>query len=129
MSINDKKISALTPLGVAPASDDVFLMLDKSSGTIKSVTKSNLLDGIEGADAHNDLDSLQGGAAGECYHLLNAEYAEISAWLDDVTLGSDGQITIPQMVLDPRAAALNDVKGGMYFSTVDDSIYVCTADA
>lgn len=34
-----------------------------------------------------------------------------------------------EIVLTPRAAALSDVKGGMYYSSLDDSIYVCTSDS
>ena len=34
-----------------------------------------------------------------------------------------------QINLTPAAAAPADNKGGMYYSNVDDSIYVCTADA
>ena len=79
------------------------------------------------ATVHNNLSGLQGGKVSEYYHLLLAEYTELSAWLDDVTLGSNGLISIPELVLTPRAAALNDVKGGMYYSTVDDSVYVCTS--
>lgn len=59
--------------------------------------------------------------------FLEAEYEELSNWLDDVTLGNDGLTSIPELVLTPRAAALSDVVGGMYFSSIDTSIYVCTS--
>jgi len=76
---------------------------------------------------HNSIGGLQGGTAGEYYHLLLAEYTELSEWLDDVTLGSNGLTSVPELVLVPRAAALSDVQGGMYYSNVDDSVYVCTS--
>lgn len=76
---------------------------------------------------HNSTGGKQGGAADEYYHLLAAEYTELSEWLDDVTLGSDGLTSVPEMVLVPRAAALSDVVGGMFFSNIDTSIYVCTS--
>jgi len=74
---------------------------------------------------HNSLGGLNDG---DFQHLLASEYTELSDWLDDVVLGSNGLTTIPELVLDPRAAALVDSQGGMYYSNVDDSIYVCTSD-
>ena len=79
---------------------------------------------------HNDLTGLQGGnGTDEYYHLLLADYTELSEWLDNVTLGSNGLTSVPEVVLVPRAAALSDTQGGMYYSNVDDSIYVCTSAA
>jgi len=49
MSIYDKKVSELTPLGEAPADDDIIPILDSSTSTLKRVTKSNLLSGIAGS--------------------------------------------------------------------------------
>ena len=89
-------------------------------------TDAETVASLSSAD-HNSLSNLQGGTVDEYYHLLLAEYTELTEWLDDVTLGSDGQTTIPQLVLSPREAALNNVKGGMYFSSLDDSVYVCTS--
>ena len=82
---------------------------------------------VSSPEVHNDLTGLQGGTTDEYYHLLSAEYTELSEWLDDVTLGSDGLTSVPEIVLVPRAAALSDVQGGMYYSNVDDSVYVCTS--
>ena len=73
---------------------------------------------------HNELGGLN---VGDYQHLLAAEYTELSEWLDDVTLGSNGLTSVPEMVLVPCAAALSDVQGGMYYSNVDDSVYVCTS--
>ena len=75
---------------------------------------------------HNELGGLN---VGDYQHLLAAEYTELSEWLDDVTLGSNGLTSVPELVLVPRAAALSDVQGGMYYSNVDDSVYVCTSAA
>lgn len=58
--------------------------------------------------------------------FLESEYEELSNWLEKVTLGDDGLTTIPEMVLTPSAAALANVEGGVYYSSVDKSIYVCT---
>jgi len=80
-----------------------------------------------GIGIHNTLPDLQGGAADEYYHLLEAEYKELSEWLDNVTLGSDGLITIPELVLTPRTTAMKDVLGGMYFCSIDKGVYVCTS--
>ena len=45
-------------------------------------------------DTHNDLVGLQGGQANEYYHLKSGEYTELNGWLDNVTLGTDGQMTL-----------------------------------
>ena len=58
--------------------------------------------------------------------FLEAEYEEISNWLSHVTLGDNGLTTVPEMVLTPSAAALANVEGGIYYSSIDKSIYVCT---
>lgn len=58
--------------------------------------------------------------------FLESEYEELSNWLDDVTLGNDGLTSVPELVLTPRASALSDTVGGMYFSSIDTSVYVCT---
>ena len=73
---------------------------------------------------HNSLGGLNDG---DYKHLLEVEYTEISEWLDNVVLGSDGLTSVPEMVLVPRAAALSDVVGGFYFSDIDTSVYVCTS--
>ncbi|RLG44334.1 MAG: hypothetical protein DRN81_04755, partial [Thermoproteota archaeon] len=44
---------------------------------------------------HSDLSSLQGGTTDEYYHLTSSEYTELNGWLDDVTLGSSGALTLP----------------------------------
>lgn len=41
---------------------------------------------------HNDLSGLN---EGEYKHLGSAEYTELTSWLDDVVLGSNGSLTIP----------------------------------
>lgn len=47
---------------------------------------------------HNELANIQGGQASEYYHLKNAEHTELTQWLDNVTLGSDGKLTLPNGV-------------------------------
>ena len=44
---------------------------------------------------HNELGGLQGGTSDEYYHLTSSEYTELNGWLDDVTLGSSGALTLP----------------------------------
>jgi len=43
---------------------------------------------------HNDLGALQGGVAGEYYHLTAAQHTELTSWLDDVVLSATGQVQI-----------------------------------
>jgi hypothetical protein len=61
--------------------------------------------------------------------LTVAECVELSNWLDDVTLGSNGLTTIPQLVLTPSAAALSAVEGGIFYNNANKSVYVCTEGA
>jgi len=75
---------------------------------------------------HNLLDGLQGGTTDEYYHLLEAEYEELSNWPDNVTLGSNGVTTLPQLVLTPSDAAIEAVEGGIFYNNGDKSVYVCT---
>ncbi|GAH67149.1 unnamed protein product, partial [marine sediment metagenome] len=42
---------------------------------------------------HNALSGLQGGDAANRYHLLNTEYNELTAWLDNVVLLTGGNLT------------------------------------
>ncbi len=44
---------------------------------------------------HNVLPGKQGGTVSEYFHLTSAEHTELTAWLDDVTLGSSGALTLP----------------------------------
>ncbi len=75
---------------------------------------------------HNFLAGLQGGDTDELYHLSLADYTELSEWLDDVVLGSDGITRVPQLVLVPSAAAIEAIEGGMFYNNADKSVYVCT---
>lgn len=81
---------------------------------------------ISFSGVHNELSGLQGGTTDEYYHLLAAEYAELHAWLDDVTLHSNGVTSIPQLVLVPSAAAVEAIEGGIFYNSADKSLYVCT---
>ena len=44
---------------------------------------------------HNQITGQQGGTTDEYYHLTSSEYTELNAWLDDVTLGASGSLTLP----------------------------------
>jgi len=125
--------SATTPASL-PDKLDAFgaivgkIIIEEDAATFESVeTAYEQFFPVATAAQHNELGGLQGGTTDEYYHLLAAEYTELSEWLDNVTLGSDGLTSIPEMVLVPRAAALSDVQGGMYYSSVDGSVYVCTS--
>lgn len=43
---------------------------------------------------HNELSSIQGGTTAEYYHLTSSEHTELHGWLDNVTLGSSGELTL-----------------------------------
>jgi len=48
-----------------------------------------------GVTVHNGLGGLDGGTANEYYHLTNSEHTELTGWLDNVTLGAAGALTLP----------------------------------
>lgn len=59
--------------------------------------------------------------------FLESEYDELSSWLGGgVSLGSNGVTEVPEIVLTPAASAPSDVEGGMWYSSLDQSVYVCT---
>jgi len=62
---------------------------------------------------HNDLGALQGGVAGEYYHLTSAEHVELNAWLPQVTLGADGSAIFNGLVtadgVNPEADLVDDL--------------------
>lgn len=86
----------------------------------------------EGASDHRYLSGIQGGAPGEYFHLSADEYAELNAWLDNVTLLGNGGIvadapaSFSQLTLTPRASPVSSEKGAMYFDSDDSCVYVCT---
>jgi len=43
---------------------------------------------------HNELSNIQGGTTDEYYHFTNSEHTELNGWLDDVTLGSSGALSL-----------------------------------
>jgi len=96
--VSNIKISELPELTTADDADEIAIV---NAGATKRISRGNFL------------------------RFLESEYEELSNWLDNVTLGSDGLTTIPELVLTPSATALSDVVGGMYFSNVDNSIYAC----
>jgi len=107
---DDERLSELANEVTTPTDTDRFITVDDIEGTPVSGWLS--------------WANLKGGMID--YWI--SEYSEITDWLDDVTLGNDGLTSIPEVVLVPRAAALSDTQGGMYYSDIDDSIYVCTSD-
>jgi len=58
------------------------------------VTKKYVDDSVGGATPHNNLTGIQGGTSDQYYHLTSGEYTELNGWLDNVTLGSDGALTL-----------------------------------
>jgi len=65
---------------------------------------------------HQELGGILGSSEG--YHLSQNDYTELSEWLDDVTLGSDGSITTPA-----------SISGGIDVATTISSNTTLTAGA
>ncbi len=119
----DEKLIELTE-EENPTADALVYVVNDPEGTPvdRKIQLANAPKGMP----HNNLGSLQGGTADEYYHLLEAEYTELSEWLDNVTLGSGGVTSIPQLVLIPSAAAIEAIEGGVFYNSGDKSLYVCT---
>jgi len=47
-----------------------------------------------GASVHNELSGLQGGTADQYFHLNTVEHTELTEWIDDAILGSNGDLTV-----------------------------------
>ena len=82
--------------------DNYVISYDEATGKFEWV--------VAGGD-HNDLSNIQGGTASEYYHLTSADYTELSQWLDNVTLGSDGKLTLPNGT-DINEFSTDDTLGG-----------------
>ena len=74
------------------AVDGYILSYDLATGKFTWIAA-----GGAGGD-HNDLSNIDGGTTDEYYHLNSADYTELTEWLDNVTLGSDGKLTLPSGV-------------------------------
>ena len=66
--------------------------------------------GSTGVADHVELANLQGGTAGEYYHLTAAEEAELTAWLASVVLAANGDMTAADVTVDNLITA-GDVDG------------------
>ena len=84
--------------------------------------------------SHNELAGLQGGTADEYYHLSSSEYTEITGWLDDVVLGSDGSLSgIPELTV-TSTSSLGTIISGVWNGTsisasyIDDAFILNTGD-
>lgn len=91
---------AVTPLGAAThgqlpigstGADPVLATLTAGSGvSIANAAGSITIAASAGGIDHNSLSGLQGGTTNEYYHLTSADYTELTGWLDNVTLVSNG---------------------------------------
>jgi len=60
---------------------------------------------------HNDLGNIQGGGADDYHHLIQADYTPLS---------------IGELKLTPKAAAVGGAEGTMFYNSGDDHVYVGT---
>lgn len=64
-------------------------------GTVAAIGIESAFDTVfspSSATSHNNLAGLQGGTANQYYHLTSSEYTELSNWLDNVILSTDGSV-------------------------------------
>jgi len=85
-SVNQSSVTAASNLSPGGASTTV------SSATPPGQTSLSASTTI--TNEHNNLVGLQGGSAGEYYHLTSSEYIEISNWLDSVVLNTNGSVNL-----------------------------------
>jgi len=88
--------------------------------TIINFTGSNLTD-IQTRN-HNDLQTIQGGATGEYYHLTQDKYNEIASSVrvtSDYTTTSTSAVNIPGCSFTPEANKTYVVEGMFFLRTTD----------
>ena len=119
----DQELIELTEETSPDIGDLLYLVVDPDGTPAdRKIQLAKLSEGL----LHNSMSDLQGGTVDEYYHLSEADYTELSEWLDDVTLGDNGVTQLPQLVLTPSAAAVEAIEGGMFYNSGDKAIYVCT---
>ena len=72
-----------------------IIILNGGTNAIDVINTSDSTFVPQAVNVHNELSGLQGGIVNEYYHQTGAEYTELSAWLDDVNLNSDGSTELP----------------------------------
>ena len=77
-------------------------------------------------DTDRDLNLLVNG--GNRSISLSGDLTVEAASLIDQDLTADASPEWAEVVLTPSESALSVAKGGMYFCSADDSVYVCTSD-
>ena len=76
------------------------IIVQKNAANFTSIASMyEVVPGQSSVANHNDLGSIQGGTAGERYHLTLSEHTELSEWLDNVTLGSGGETTLATLTV------------------------------
>jgi hypothetical protein len=117
----------LSTVADAATDTDKFLVLD-GSDNVDYRTGAELADDIEGSIDHNNLANLQGGTGGEYYHLNSSEHTELTAWLDDVVLGSSGALTLGGNLIIPNAGYIGSVSDTDAIQIEADGDIVMTQD-
>jgi hypothetical protein len=73
------------------------------------------------ASDHNNLSTLQGGTTAEYYHLTSSEHTELTDWLDDVTLGSTGNLDLGASTFTINSIEIVGSDGEVNKAAVEDS--------
>ena len=103
------------PTGIAPGSGYWNDWYEKLRNLVNSI-----VDGL----AHNLLSGLQGGQAGEYYHLTSAQHADLTApgW-EYIQITSDTPVTSPTTIFSftPEASKLYEVEGQLWLTSASAS--------
>lgn len=60
--------------------------------------------------------------------VLDVLDAELTDWLGNVTLESDGLTTVPEVILTPIENAIADKEGGLFYNSLEKAVYVCISE-
>jgi len=73
-----------------------------------------------GAQDHNELSSLQGGTADEYFHLTSSEHVELTGWLDNVILNTDGSVNLGTGTLTVNSIEIVGADGEVNAAAIED---------
>ena len=93
----EELVSATIAIEEGSVNVDGIYYCTNDSGFTLDTNDVNFVAIFTSVPSHNSLAIIQGGTSNEYYHLTSSEHTEISNWLDNVTLASNGDTTVANL--------------------------------
>lgn len=90
-------VSATIAIEEGSANVDGIYYCTNDEGFILDTNDVNFVAIFTSVPGHNSLANIQGGTSNEYYHLTSSEHTELTGWLDNVTLASNGDTTLTNL--------------------------------